>query len=151
MLCTSRADSSQTRAEPARLLGARGCLEPSSGLDSSRLKSLGIQLLAAQTGIHEPTRAPWQLKLARTWVHEPTRLHTRVSWQFLGGFLEARASSPRCHAPSQIEPRALLGSSRLVNNTPTVYSWTSFVFWLHLYTAYITTAKIYIMVLYCLF
>ena len=28
VLCTSRADSSQARAEPARVLRARGCLEP---------------------------------------------------------------------------------------------------------------------------
>ena len=35
VLCTSRADSSPSR------------LEPSSGLDSSRLESLGTQLLAA--------------------------------------------------------------------------------------------------------
>jgi len=33
----------------------------------------------------------------------------------------------------------------------TVYSFTWFVFWLRLSTAYITTAKIYIMVFYCLF
>jgi len=33
----------------------------------------------------------------------------------------------------------------------TVYFFTEFVFQLSLYTAYITTAKIYIMVFYCLF
>ena len=73
--------------------------------EPSGLESLGIQLLAARTGVHEPTRAPWRLEPAQTGVHEPTRLQTRASWQFLGGFLEARAGS------SWLESRSGLGSS----------------------------------------
>ena len=63
-------------------------LEPSSGLDSSRLESLGIQLLAARTGVHEPTRTLDSSLLA-----------------VLGGFLVARADS------SRLESRSGLGSS----------------------------------------
>ena len=56
--------------------------------EPSGLESLGTQLLAARTGVDEPTRAPWRLEPARTGVHEP-----------LGGFLEARASSPGVPRP----------------------------------------------------
>ena len=55
---------------------ARETVYPSTSVvhEPSGLESLGIHLLAARTGVDEPTRAPWRLEPARTGVHEPTRL-----------------------------------------------------------------------------
>ena len=85
--------------------------EPGGATSPSRLESLGTQLLAARTGVDEPTRAPWRLKPARTGVHEPTRTLDSSLLAVLGAFLVARADS------SRLESRSGLGSSRLVNNT----------------------------------
>ena len=80
-------------------------LEPSSGFDSSRLESLGTQLLAARTGVDEPTRAPWRLEPAQTGVYELTQTLDSSLLAVLGGFLVARADS------SRLESRSGLSSS----------------------------------------
>ena len=102
MLCTSRADSSQARAEPARVLRARGCLEPEPARVSWHPALGGSNRGRRADSSPLATRAPWRL--------EPLGGFLAVSWR-----LEPRVQG--CHAPSRLEPRAGLGSSRLVNNT----------------------------------
>ena len=80
-------------------------LEPSTVLDSSRLESLGTQLLAAQTGVDKPTRAPCQLHPVQTGVHKLSQTLDKSLGAVLGGFFVARADL------SQLESSSGLGSS----------------------------------------
>jgi len=48
--------------------------EPGDATSRAGSSPLATCLLAARTGVHEPTRVSWRLKPAQTGVHEPTRL-----------------------------------------------------------------------------
>ena len=70
--------------------------EPGGASSPSRLESLGIHLLAARTGVDEPTRAPWRLDSRL----EPLGGFLAVSWRLesrsgLGSSLESRGAMRR--------------------------------------------------------
>ena len=95
-------------------------LEPGSGLDSSRLESLGIQFLAARPGVDELTRASWRLKPAQTWLHEPiqTLASSLLAGLGVSWWLElTRVGSPLGLGSAWVSNPGYHELSWLVNNT----------------------------------
>ena len=103
-MCTSRADSSQTRAEPARVLRARGCLEPEPARVSWQAASWrleqgstsGLESLGGSSRLGQGSTSRLDSRL------EPLGAFLADSWR-----LESRchlSSSPRaqgCHEPAR--------------------------------------------------
>ena len=96
-MCTSRADSSQARAERARVLRVQGALELSGLesrwlLDSSPLESLGGWRVLAE---------PWQASIVYPAIHH--NLLTSASPSLLPPLPPPTKSlSPQCHRPSEL-------------------------------------------------